>query len=256
MRCCIDPSAMVFLLHYYKLFKHKQELLIHGYVKENYKGAAVPHAILSLISKRHGKEPKLIINQTRSDYKIHLELYLDRNPNKLLNIVEYQCEYNIEELSAVNNPTICDHKVVKSPCFDDIHCFSHLGIEKVENYLTKQYVLQCIGLDINKNILIKSEIMRINTRRITRYYNWRDCKFELIDTKGNNNVNYEAWMEAMNRLNINMDELIYKRVFWYLYFQNRREGVDKDALVAFLVSGFRFTGQYSAFAKKLKDVLK
>ena len=45
--------------------------------------------------------------------------------------------------------------------------------------------------------------------------------FGFIDIDGEGNVDYETWIKAMNRLNVNMDELIYKRVFWYLYSQNK-----------------------------------
>ena len=37
-------------------FKRRQELLIHGYVKENYEKAAVSHALLSLIAQRHSED--------------------------------------------------------------------------------------------------------------------------------------------------------------------------------------------------------
>ena len=129
------------------VFKRRQELLIHGYVKENYKKAPVPHALLSLIAKRHNKEdPKLIIKQISSYHgQIHLEVYLDKNPNRLLNIAEYECEYECEEqeyLVTAANYNNHKKKIFSSISgldygldhrgYDKIHCFNHLLLNNVQ----------------------------------------------------------------------------------------------------------------------------
>ena len=78
----------------------------------------------------------------------------------------------------------------------------------------------------------------------------------MIDTESTNNIDYETWMKAMDRLSINMDELIYKRVFWYLNFTTQYKGVDKRALDRFVMYHSSFINEYKTFGSKLVAVLK
>ena len=58
----------------------------------------------------------------------------------------------------------------------------------------------------------------------------------------------------MNRLNIDMDIFIYKRLFWYLHFQTQYKGVNKGVLDRFLAHSFT-DDVYTQFQLKLAKVL-
>lgn len=149
-------------------FKCRRELLISGYVRENYQ-EPVPVALLSLITQRYNvKEPQLLFKVVKNESKcstMEIQVKLDRNPNKLLNIVEYHCDCR-----CIIGHSIQQCSEIKSKCSNpnDIKCTAKFEIDKQsiwDNPFGQEFALQFIGLDKNGNkIIAPSRKFKIDTR--------------------------------------------------------------------------------------------
>ena len=140
------------------VYKERLELLVSGYSFENSGEISIPIVLLKYIERWYGgeNEPKLKINLIDHQNPLHIECYLDKPANKLLNIYKYELIYkSLDESIGFEGGKLTKFNI------SDTNYFIGFGVIDTQfsdwNKFNGEYDCTLIGLDKNNKILIKSK---------------------------------------------------------------------------------------------------
>ena len=125
-------------------------------------------------------------------------------------------------------------------------------------------LFECVGLNKFGDILIKSQ-----TIHCTSGYGWSRCggpimrmanqyHFNVIDEDKKGYITLKQWISSMKRLDICSDEILLKRIFYFINLDNNRKDAENQKITAqdlrrFCEGKFYKSGDYRQFICKLQE---
>ena len=216
-------------------YKKRLDLLLDGYVKQNSNLSIIPIEIIDLIKIWHSNDetPKLILNLLSIELEqILFECYFDKNHWNILDINKYTLSYEITtDQDEVSNTLPVDQQsrpywsnghqkplVVKTGEKDITHFYDaqnlvgFVSLKEEYHYMDVYGKFTLYAKDFSDDIVASASI----TTEID--FDWGifcDPQFELIDVNDNQRVVLNEWMRLRKQYELNGDDLLWKRIFYF-----------------------------------------
>ena len=195
------------------------DLVTHGYVKENIKSTPIPTDVVELIKIWHSNHeiPKLCFNLLSSHEKLLFECFLDKNSCNILDINKYTFKYETRPTEVTETAVIEEGEKDITHFYDENNLIAFVSIKNLNGvfYGSRNGKFILFAKDSRDKVVAQVDIFQ--EYRNFLYFVAR-IDFDEIDINNKDKLYLKDWMELKNTFNISCDELLWKRIFYFVNF--------------------------------------
>eukprot|EP01084_Bolivina_argentea_P015811 29630_1 len=215
-------------------FEARLDLLICGYLKQYIILSELSFSVIELIKNLHTSDTEITLNILCAEDKPLLECYLDRFVWNVLNINKFTLSYDIVSIlhGANQQDGYCTDLVKKYVDEKDIITYNDdkiIGFAKIDTLKlkgTRNLKFKVYARDIYNHVIIESD-------EVCRSYYWNAPQvmytepvplfaWNAIDKYKQEQILLNDWLLNIKELKVNGEEMIWKRLFYYVNFCGER----------------------------------